>query len=346
MAMSSEYAALRRTAGLFRRRDRGRLAVGGADRGEYLQGLLTNDIRGLARGVGCYAAYLTPQGRMLADMEVGNVSDHLLIDLHESVRELVAARFESLIFAEDVHVSDWTAGWDGLAVSGPLAGEVVASALTALAGDGAEPPAPGPPGHGCAQVSLGDAECIVMRTDPLGGPGLDLWVETHGTARLQSALGTAGGIEVGAAACEAVRIENGRPAFPVDMDGGTIPLEAGIETRALSFTKGCYVGQEVIVRILHRGQGRIARKLSGLECVGPLTVPFAAGTPLYRGAASVGHVTSSCVSPARGSVVALAYVARKFLDVGTELEVGPARRAVVVTALPMVESAALGAGSD
>ncbi len=287
--------------------------------------------------MGCYAVYLTPQGRMIADMDVASVGEHMLLDVHESVREELVRRFDELVFTEDVEVSDWSDRWDGIAVSGPAAADLVASAIVALTNGGSVPPLSGLPDHGCARMVVGDASLIAMRTDPLGAWGMDLWVEKDQTVLLYDALRDAGCVDVGLLDRETVRIENGRPAFPVDMDSDTIPLEAGIEQRAISFTKGCYVGQEVIVRILHRGQGRIARRLSGLKCVSPVPAAFDAGTPLFHADAEVGRVTSSCVSPALSTVVALGYVARDHVEAGTTLHIGPTRHPAEVTPLPFVE---------
>ena len=302
-----------------------------------MQGQLTNDIVALEERAGCYAAYLTPQGRMIADMEVANASGRILLDVHESVRETLVERFNALVFTEEVEVSDGTERWDGVGVSGPTAGVVTASAIAALTNGEAAAALPDLPEHSCVRVTLGDGELVAIRTDPLGSWGLDLWVEKGETARLLDALVDAGCGEAGALDCETVRIENGRPAFPIDMDGETIPLEAGIESRALSFTKGCYVGQEVIVRILHRGQGRIARKLLGLACIAPIPAAIDAGASLFHADNVVGHVTSSCVSPALSTVIALGYVARDYVEAGTELRVGSERHAAVVTPLPFVE---------
>ena len=135
-----------------------------------------------------------------------------------------------------------------------------------------------------------------------------------------------------------VRIESGRPAFPNDMGGDTIPLEAGIEDRAISSTKGCYVGQEVIVRVLHRGQGRVARRLTGFtipELVSPSPCPDP-GATLWNGDESSGRLTSVAFSPGAGGIIALGYVARDLQEPGTslEVEVEGKRVSAVVTALP------------
>ncbi len=337
MSTRSGYDALRESAGVFLPPDRGRIAVGGVDCREYLQGQLTNDVLALQDGTGCYSAYLTPQGRMIADMDVASVADHLLLDVHASVRESLVQRFDQLVFTEEVEVNDWSERWDGIAVSGPAAGALVASAIAALTSRGSMHPLANLPSHGCVQIAVGDGSLIAMRTDPLGSWGINLWVEKSQTARLLDALRDAGGVDVGPADRDIVRIENGRPLFPVDMDADTIPLEAGIEQRALSFTKGCYVGQEVIVRILHRGQGRIARRLSGVKCVAPVSEAFDAGTPLFHADKEVGRITSSCVSPALSTVVALGYIVRDHAEAGTALQIGSTRHAAVVTPLPFVD---------
>ena len=138
------------------------------------------------------------------------------------------------------------------------------------------------------------------------------------------ALDAAGAIELDQATAEAIRIESGVPLFGRDMDEETIPLEAGIESRAISFSKGCYVGQEVIIRVLHRGHGRVARKLVGLTLDGD-QIP-AAEDAVRSGDREIGRVTSSTASPARQRPIALAYVHRDFLEPGTQVTVGDQTR--------------------
>jgi folate-binding protein YgfZ len=158
----------------------------------------------------------------------------------------------------------------------------------------------------------------------------------------------AGAVEVDLGTYEVYRIEQGIPRFLVDMDERTIPLEAGIEDRAISFTKGCYVGQEVIVRVTHRGGGRVAKKLAGLvfDIVLPMPAAFEtpcalaeapAGIPVTAGAREIGHVTSHTISPALRRPIALAYLHRDFLEPGTAVTVGDDRSPATVAALPFVE---------
>jgi folate-binding protein YgfZ len=135
---------------------------------------------------------------------------------------------------------------------------------------------------------------------------------------------------------DVLRVEAGRPAFLVDMDEHTIPLEAGLEDRAISFTKGCYIGQEVIVRIMHRGQGRVAKKLVGLLLEG--NEPPRAASPIVADDREIGRVTSAVRSPALGRAIALGYVHRDFLEPGTPVTVQSpgGRLAATVSRLPFV----------
>ena len=159
---------------------------------------------------------------------------------------------------------------------------------------------------------------IVAATRDFGVPAFDLFVERAHQALLQAALIANGAVLDGDAA-ETLRIEAGRPRFTVDMDQETIPLEAGIDKRAISYTKGCYPGQEVIIRIVHRGQGRVAKRLVGLVLSGAEVPP--AGALLKSGERDAGRVTSAVWSPRLGAPIALAYALRGFFEPGTELSV-------------------------
>lgn len=336
MMIPDPYRVLHDGAGLIRRLDRGRLAFKGADRADYLQGLLTNDVLGLEAGTGCYATYLTPQGRILADAEVFNVGERLLLDVHLDVGAMLVKRFRELVFTEDVEIEDWTESWAGFGVAGPLAERCVKIAVDGLGADGSMPPTL--TDHECRVESISGGSLVLGRTDPFGGRGLDLWVELAAAADLREALLNAGCVEVDRASVEVVRIESGRPAFPNDMGAETIPLEAGIQDRAISSTKGCYVGQEVIVRVLHRGQGRVARRLTGLampELVSPSPCPDP-GAVLWHGDDRAGRLTSIAFSSRVGGIIALGYVPRDLLEPGTalEVEVEGKRVSAVVTALP------------
>lgn len=341
-----EYRAIRQGAAVIRRGHRGLLAVDGPDRAEFLQGLLTNDVAALGDGAGCYAAHLTPQGRMVADMDVFNLDGRLLLDVDAALAPALAARLDGLIFTEEAAVADWSGTHVSRGVHGPAAREAAAAALErlgagreAVAGIRALEP------HGCLPVVAGGRTTLVMRGDELGVPGLVLVADPADAGPLGAALAKAGAVEIDAATAEIVRVESGRPAFPGDMDTETIPLEAGIEARAISLTKGCYVGQEVIIRVLHRGGGRVARKLVGLalETAGGAAdagVP-ARGARLRHDGQPVGEVTSAAGSPALGYAIALGYLPRALAQAETrvQVELDGGRADAVVTPLPFVDPA-------
>jgi folate-binding protein YgfZ len=264
------YRALRTEGGVVKRTDRAVLAVTGADRAVWLQGLVTNDVLSLAPGEARYAAYLTPQGRMITDLTVTARADRLLLDVPALLASSLRDRLDGLIFAEDAQVTDESGAlevWTAIAPGAPAGG-----ALSDLIVDAGAP-------HG------------------LGYPAISF--ETF----------------------EVVRIERGIPRFLADMDTDTIPLEAGIEERAISFTKGCYVGQEVIVRVTHRGGGRVAKKLVNWHADASAAIVPLAGARIFADSKDIGRVTSAAFSPSRESVVGLGYVHRDFVAAGTEVTV-------------------------
>jgi folate-binding protein YgfZ len=321
------YAAARRRAASLDRSRRGRILVSGADRRSYLQGLLTNDIAALAAGHGCYAAYLTPQGRMIADLYVYELGDVILISLEGGTKDTVLTNLDQFVFSEDVQLRDVTSVFAQIAVIGPAAAStlstILGSSVAALAAL---------PEHGNLRTVWQDEPVIVTRIDDAGERGHEVFVDRPKAGPFISALEGAGVIALDESTAEAIRIEAGVPLFHRDMTEETIPLEAGIEARAISFTKGCYVGQEVVIRVLHRGHGRVARKLVGLAL--GASAPAAAGAIVRSGAREVGHVTSSAFSPALKQPIALAYVHRDFLAPGTAVSVDGAN--AIVAALPFV----------
>lgn len=334
MVSADEYSALRHASGLIdRSAERGRLWLSGRDRRSYLQGLLTNDIEALSAGTGCYAAYLTAQGRMIADMRVFELGDAMLVDLERAVSASVRDRWSMFIFSEDVHIGDRSDATSQLGVYGPTAARTVADALAP-----ASRSAPGTdrldemPIHACAVVDWHEQPVILLRGDDPGAMGFDLVVPEGASVAIAEGLRSAGAVPVSAEAVDVCRVEAGRPRFGVDMTTDTIPLEAGLESRAISQTKGCYVGQEVIIRVLHRGQGRVARRLVGVALESS-RVPVR-GAVIRAGDRDVGSVTSAVLSPALGRAIALGYVHRDFTGPGTVVTVDGA--AAEVRALPFV----------
>lgn len=310
-----QYHALRHGSGIVDRSHRGRLRLKGEDRRSYLQGLLTNDIVALTAGTGCYAALLTPQGRMIADMRVLETGHSTVLDLPGAVADDVRARLEEFVFAEDVQITDLAPASRAFGIYGP---EAVRGVSAVLGRESVLPPEllDRMPLFGNVPVSLAGAPALLVKSREIGVPGYDLLVGADRADRVRAALETSGAVVVDEAAAEVCRVEAGLPLFGVDMDADTIPLEAGIEQRAISFTKGCYVGQEIIIRVLHRGHGRVARRLVGLGLEASASVP-GRGDPIRSGEREIGTVTSAVQSPALGHPIALGYVHRDFAEPGT-----------------------------
>ena len=288
---------------------------------------------------------------MIADMAVVNLGDELLLDVDAGVAAMLLDRLREFVFTEDVTVDDRTAVWTALAVHGPEAARIVAD-LGRPVEDGTPLGADALgrlPEHHQRLGRFGDAPVTVVRSDEIGEVGFVLYADAAAARPLARALAGAGAGELDAETFALLRLEAGRPAFPADMNESTIPLEAGIESRAISQTKGCYVGQEVIVRILHRGQGRVARRLVGLR-LGDGGPPPAAGTPLRTAdepePEPVGAVTTARRSPALGETIALGYVKREMAAPGTKLVAtdGDRRLPASVTERPFLPLPAAGGG--
>lgn len=310
---------------------RGAIGVSGRDRASYLQGLLTNDVQALTPGDGCYAAWLTPQGRMITDVHVFESGEDMLVDVPSELVSSTLQRLDQSVFTEDVQLTDLSQTRRSVWIHGPAAPAVLAQALPGLAGVGSWPE------YHHARAVFSGASAVAARVSQLGVPGFCVYVDAAHEAALRRALEIAGAVEASPEAVTAARIEAGYPVFGVDMTEDTIPLEAGIEDRAISFTKGCYVGQEVIIRVLHRGHGRVARKLVALRVEGD--VP-SRGTKIVAGDRDAGVVTSAAHSPRFGSI-AMGYVHRDLAAPGTgvQLDGSAGRHDATVTGRPMSSAA-------
>lgn len=330
MTLSDEYHAIREGAAIGAIAPRTQLAVAGADRRAYLQGLLTNDIEALRPGTGCYAAWLTPQGRLVTDLHVFESEGLILLDVPADQGVATLQRLDQFLFSEDVQLEALSGSLTGVWLHGPVAPAALGQVVAGL-GEVA-----GWVEYQHARLTWGEAPVVVARVDQLGVPGLCVYLDPAREEAFVRALAAAGAVPVGREALEAARIEAGYPVFGVDMNDETIPLEAEIEGRAVSFTKGCYVGQEVVIRVLHRGGGRVAKRLVGLRVTGPAP---AAGDRLSAATRDIGVVTSAAVSPRLGTV-ALGYAHRDFVEPGTVVDVvrGDRRMPAVVTPRPMPAS--------
>jgi folate-binding protein YgfZ len=262
------------------RSERGKLALTGPEAKDFLQGQVTNDILGLTPGHGCYAAFLTHKGKMLGDMRVFDVGDELLIDCERVALQELFNMIRRYKLGRDLELHKRTIELGLLSVIGPDAPDLA-----------------GPGEHDNARDTLGDADVIAVRTDV----GIDLFFAAADTERVRAALDFPDATEEEA---EIVRVEHGRPRYGVDIDESVIPQEAGLNERAVSFTKGCYVGQETVARLYYRGKPN--RRLLGLR----LSEPVEPGAELKLGEKVVGKLGSVVVSPDHGPI-ALALVRRE-----------------------------------
>lgn len=307
MPPTDTYRALHEHAGFLERDDLGRLKLRGRDRRAYLQGILTNDVDALAAaGDGCYTALLTPQGRMISDMHVYELGTEVLVTLPRSLSTAIRDRFDQFIFSEDVQVEDVTDATSQFGIYGPAAHRAV------------------------SDLSI-SPQPLILRSIDLGVEGFEVVAQRAQASEVEAAFLRLGVSRIDRDTADVIRVEAGVPKFLVDMTTETIPLEAGIEDRAISMTKGCYPGQEVIVRVLHRGGGRVAKKLVGLRLPEGSAVP-SVGDKLTSGEREIGAVTSAVWSPRHARPIALGYIHRDFIAPGTVVTVGAST--AEVSALP------------
>ena len=309
--MDPEYTSLHSTAGLVDLGWRDRLRVRGADRASFLQAMTTNDVAALAPGAGCRAVFVNVKGRILADARVLADGDAYWVDLPPGRGRPVSEHLRKYIISEQVEVDDMADAWGAIAIIGPAAESVVAAAIGRV---------PDPlPLNGHAPAVAGGTSVRLVRVRH-GVDGFELWAPLEQLAALWDLLRdrgrAAGAVPVGLDALEVARIESGEGGYGADFDESNFPQEAGLDD-AISYTKGCYLGQEVIARI--HFQGHVNRRLIGLTLEGE-TLP-ATRSEVRAGGKPAGHVTSAARSPALGRPVALAMLARAAAAPGTQVEV-------------------------
>lgn len=303
-----EWAAVRQRCGLMDAGFRALWRLTGGDRVAFLQGMITNDVAKLPAGAGTYAALLTIQGRVIADARVYVLAEELWL---ETVADHAAAVHESLdryIIADDVELAE-SGEWSPLVViEGPQAARVllavVGESMTDLAA------------LAHREVGFDGTRVRIAAVSHSGAPGYIVFGPPALAPRFWAHCQAAGAEPVGMEALDVLRIEAGIPWPGRDMDESTLIAEVGIDA-AISFSKGCYLGQEVVERVAARGQ--LQRKRVGLLCAGDAPPPSEAKV-LHEGK-EVGHVTSAAWSPYRGQVIAMAYVRREAWAEGTELAV-------------------------
>jgi folate-binding protein YgfZ len=308
--LDAQYRQLREECGLVEERGRGLLVVSGPEAAEYLQGQLTNDVEAIEPGDGAYAALLDRKGHMQADMRVlrpGEAPD-LWLDLELASTEAARRHLQMYKIGREVEIADAGEERTLLSLIGPRAIELAGTAAL--------------PELACETRAIGGTECLAVGT----AAGVDLIVAVAERERVRDALLAAGAVEVSPEAAEILRIEAGRPRFGAEMGTETMPAEAGIVEQAVSFTKGCYIGQETVARLHYKGKPN--RHLRGLR----FSAPARRGEALRLGEKEVGTVGSAAVSPAFGPI-GLAIVRRE-AEPGATLAVGEDGVTAEVVALP------------
>lgn len=298
-----EYRALTEGAALLDRSALDRLEITGADRGRFVNAYVTCDLKTLAAGQGTYGFFTNPQGRILADATFLALEDRFRVELPPGQAEAIAAHLRKFLIADRVEIAPLAAAVP-LAVAGPRA--------AALLGGAAEALAEGELAH--ARATLHGVEVVLARTPRLGVPAWTLWAPAEAAEGLAEALAAAGAVPVGGLALEVVRAERGIARFGRDFGPQNFPQETGIDG-AVSYTKGCYLGQEVVARIHYRGG--VQKSLRGLA-FDRLPEP---GAALSLDGREVGAATTALRSPALDRPIGLGILHKRGGEPGTRLEV-------------------------
>jgi folate-binding protein YgfZ len=307
---NAEQDVLRTGCGVIDRSERGKLALAGSDAKAFLNGQVTNDVESLEPGRGCYAAFLTAKGKMLGDLRVLDLGDELWLDTERAALQDLFDMIRRYRIGHEVELHKRTLERGLVSLIGPRAREVAAD------------DALGPAEHDNVASAIEAIPVRLVATDL----GVDAICDAERTSDLVAALEGRGAPAVSESAAETLRVESGRPRYGVDIDETTIPQEAGLNDRAVSFTKGCYVGQETVARLFYKGQPN--RHLRGLRLSGPA----ATGAPLMLGNREVGRLGSVADSSLHGHI-ALALVRREARP-GDRLVVGEGGIGAEVIELP------------
>jgi len=320
--MDSEILAVRQSCGLLRADFRSVLRVVGADRSIFLQGMLSNDVAKLAPGQGCLSALLTQQAKLVSDLRVLILAEEIWLDVPALRATVVREALERFIVADDVEFAEADMCQPLVSLEGPQAARVVL-AVFGEALDRLDP-------YGHRPASFDGITVRIAAVTHTGEAGLLVLGPPSHTASVIDKCLAAGAEAVGSEAIDVLRIEAGIPCFGRDMNDTSLVSEVGLEG-AFSFTKGCYLGQEVVERVAARGQ--VQKKLVGLICEGDR--PPTTGSTLLAADKEVGLITSAAWSPSLKVVIALGYVRREHWDVGNMLQIAAGGRARVA-ALPFV----------
>lgn len=310
---TAEYEAARNRAVVVERTDRALIRLYGRDPLKMVQGLITNDLAGAPTDRAVYAGMLTPKGRLVADLRAYRSGADVMLEVDVSARADLLDHLKKSVPPLFARFEDVTGQFGVIGVYGP---DAVAAAHAV---DGSIPESLSEDALAVVQVGVAVGAALT------GDPGVELVVPHERVAEVRAALIAAGAIQASLDTLEVVRIEAGQPRWGAELDGSVIPLEAGLRGRMISETKGCYTGQEVIIRILHRGH--VNRHLRGLQFG---AVDIGAGTPLFNEAGKeIGKVTSSTWSPRQQQHIGLGYVRRE-IEPPASVRAGEDGTAVVI----------------
>jgi folate-binding protein YgfZ len=332
--MTPDYTAATTSAALFDTSNVAKLVLTGPDAPMFLGNLSTNDTKNLPLGGGCEAYFCDSRAKVkcqawIYHIRLADARHAMWVETTPGRNTELVQYLDRYLISEQVEVADRTSDFSQMHLAGPKAADVLSTALGAAV--------PNLPEFAHMERTFGkDATCSIRRRDQLGLPGYDVVCRTDVADGVKRMLTAAGGVPASAETFETLRIEAGTPVFGKDIDDNRFVMEVGYAARAVSYTKGCFLGQEPIVMARDRA-GHVNRAFLGLKVLdgGPLP----AGTKLFRDGQEVGLVTSSCHSPRLGAPVALAYLKWKHQEPGTrmEAETPAGKQAVEVLGLPPVK---------
>jgi folate-binding protein YgfZ len=326
---AAEYKAVRSTAGLIDRCHRGLLQFTGPDRLSFLQGMLSNDLRDIEPGEGQYATLLTQQGKVLGDVRVLRSDNSFYLDLWEATKDKIVEHVNRYLVADEVEIADRSGGYGILSIQGPQSEAL----LRTLLGQAELPK--GPMQH--AIVEIDGAKICLVRDSHTGEVGFDLIIPKPALQNVAQRATPVAATWVGEEAQNILRVEAGIPRYGVDFTEDNLLLEVGLD-HAVSFKKGCYLGQEVVERI--RSRGHVNKQLVGLLLDGQREAK--PGDRLAVSDREVGTITSSVFSPALRRPIAFAYIHRDHWAPGSELTISRdgSQIQASVTTLPFVKGTA------
>ena len=327
----AEYQSALQQAALFDISHHGKVDASGPDAATFLHNLCTNEVKNLPAGAGCEAFLTTGQAKIVAFVVIyrsalAEAPNLFHLDTGPGMGEKVTKHLDRYLISEQVELADQTRAFAQIHLAGPRAREMLERTLAKPLPELAEL-------QHITQTFAG-MSVQLRRHQPLGLPGYDMLCDKDGAAAMWQRLVASGARPAGAEVYNTLRMEAGTPVYGLDIDESSLPQEVARVERTISFTKGCYIGQETVARI--RTYGHVNRSLAGLKVAGDETV--SPGAKLFRADKEVGQITSSVVSPRIGQAIALAYVRRGNQEPGTilEVEAGASRRAAEVVSLPFI----------